>query len=202
MANKVSKLNAEDIYLFHEGNNFRSYQLLGSHVIDESGSFGVRFTVWAPNALEVRVVGDFNDWQGRGHVMERVQNSGIWLLYVPAIGSGVIYKYEIITASGHRILKADPYAVYAQLRPDTASVVYELNGYQWQDEKWQQAKRQPAYQSPVLIYEVHLGSWRRGANNEFLTYRQLAELLPQYAATMGYTHIEIMPVAEHPFDGS
>ena len=202
MVNHVSQLSAEDIYLFHEGSNFSSYQLMGTHVVHESGSSGVRFTVWAPNALGVRVVGDFNGWQGGEHVMERVPSSGIWLLFVPKLAPGVIYKYEILTASGERILKADPYAVYAQLRPDTASIVYELDGYQWQDEKWQQAKKPPAYQSPVIIYEVHLGSWRRGTNNEFLTYRQLAELLPEYAVRMGYTHIEIMPVAEHPFDGS
>ena len=202
MVNNVSELSEEDIYLFHEGSNFRSYQLLGSHVVHESGCLGVRFTLWAPNAQSVRVVGDFNGWHGEGHVMQRVPHSGIWLLFISALTPGAIYKYEILTTSGERLLKADPYAVYAQLRPDTASVVYELSGYQWQDAKWQQAKKQPAYQSPVLIYEVHLGSWRRGANNELLTYRQLAELLPAYAVTMGYTHIEIMPVAEHPFDGS
>lgn len=202
MVNHVSELSEEDIYLFHEGSNFRSYQLLGAHVVHGSDSASVRFTVWAPNAQEVRVVGDFNNWQGEGHVMQRVPNSGIWLLFVPALTPGTIYKYEIHTASGERILKADPYAVYAQLRPDTASVVYDLQGYEWQDETWQQGKKQPAYQSPILIYEVHLGSWRRGAGNELLTYRELAELLPEYAVTMGYTHIEIMPVAEHPFDGS
>ena len=167
MVNHVSQLSAEDIYLFHEGSNFSSYQLMGTHVVHESGSSGVRFTVWAPNALGVRVVGDFNGWQGGEHVMERVPSSGIWLLFVPKLAPGVIYKYEILTASGERILKADPYAVYAQLRPDTASIVYELDGYQWQDEKWQQAKKPPAYQSPVIIYEVHLGSWRRGTTMSF-----------------------------------
>lgn len=202
MVNNVSELSAEDLYLFHEGSNFRSYQLLGSHVVHDSGRSGVRFTLWAPNAQNVWVVGDFNSWRGEGHAMQRVPDSGIWLLFVPGLAPGLIYKYEIHTADGQRILKADPYAVYAQLRPDTASVVYELDGYEWQDKRWQQAKKQPAYQRPVLIYEVHLGSWRRGAGNEFLTYRQLAEQLPEYAVMMGYTHIEIMPVAEHPFDGS
>lgn len=202
MVNNVPQLSDEDIYLFHEGSNFRSYQLMGAHVVHESGSSGVRFTLWAPNAQEVRVVGNFNSWQGEGHIMERVPKSGIWLLFIPDLRAGEIYKYEIHTANGERLLKADPYAVYAQLRPDTASVVYDLEGYKWQDEKWQQEKKQPAYQSPVLIYEVHLGSWRQGPGNEFLTYRELAELLPEYAVNMGYTHIEIMPVAEHPFDGS
>ena len=202
MVNNNAELSAEDIYLFHEGSNFRSYHFMGAHVVREKDICGVRFTVWAPNAQSVRVVGDFNSWQGEGDVMEHVLNSGIWLLFIPKLAPGVIYKYEIHTNSGEKLLKADPYAVYAQLRPDTASVVYELNDYKWQDEKWQQAKKMPAYQSPVLIYEVHLGSWRRGLNNEFLTYRQLAEQLPEYAFSMGYTHIEIMPVAEHPYDGS
>ncbi|MBP2626883.1 MAG: 1,4-alpha-glucan-branching enzyme [Firmicutes bacterium] len=200
--NNILQLSDEDLYLFHEGSNFRSYQLMGAHIVYKCGSSGVRFTVWAPNAQEVRVVGNFNGWQGEKHVMERVAKSGIWILFIPDLRAGEIYKYEIYTATGERLLKADPYAVYAQLRPDTASIVYDLQGYKWQDEKWQQEKKQPAYQSPVLIYEVHLGSWRRGHGNEFLTYRELAELLPEYAANMGYTHIEFMPVAEHPFDGS
>ncbi len=202
MAIQVSSISEEDLYLFHEGSNFRSYQLLGAHVIQEKNKSGVRFTVWAPNAQEVRVVGDFNDWQGCQHSMKRIGQSGIWELFVSELKAGAIYKYEILTAAGERMMKADPYAFYAQLRPDTASMVYDLKSYQWQDEKWQQTKKKPAYEQPVLIYEVHLGSWRRGEGNTLLTYRQLAGLLPQYAAAMGYTHIEIMPVAEHPFDGS
>jgi 1,4-alpha-glucan branching enzyme len=202
MAIQVSTISEEDLYLFHEGSNFRSYQLLGAHVIQENDKSGVRFTVWAPNAREVRVVGDFNGWQGCQHIMKRIGQSGVWELFVPELRTGETYKYEIHTAAGERIMKADPYAFYAQLRPETASRIYDLKDYQWQDEKWQQARQEPAYRQPVLIYEVHLGSWRRGEGNTLLTYRQLAELLPQYAATMGYTHIEIMPVAEHPFDGS
>ncbi|SFM16742.1 1,4-alpha-glucan branching protein GlgB [Pelosinus propionicus] len=202
MAVPTSPVSQEDLYLFHEGSNFRSYQLLGAHVLEVDGRQGVRFTVWAPNAQAVRVVGDFNGWQGEQHKMERVEGSGIWLLFIPGIKNGDIYKYEIQTAEGQVILKADPYAFYAQLRPETASVVYNLNGYQWNDVKWQSKKKKTVNQQPLLIYEVHLGSWRRGENNAVLTYRELAELLPQYVAAMGYTHIEIMPVAEHPFDGS
>jgi 1,4-alpha-glucan branching enzyme len=202
MAIQISTISEEDLYLFHEGSNFRSYQLLGAHVIQEKDASGVRFTVWAPNAQAVRVVGDFNGWQGCQHSMKRIEQSGIWELFVPGLEAGETYKYEIHTAAGERMMKADPYAFYAQLRPDTASRVYDLKSYQWQDEKWQQAKKKPAYEQPVLIYEVHLGSWRRGEGNTLLTYRQLAGLLPQYVAAMGYTHIEIMPVAEHPFDGS
>ncbi|MCC5466637.1 1,4-alpha-glucan branching protein GlgB [Pelosinus baikalensis] len=202
MAVPISPISQEDLYLFHEGSNFRSYQLLGAHVLTENGKQGVRFTVWAPNAQGVRVVGDFNAWQGEGHKMNRVGESGVWMLFIPGLLAGDIYKYEIQTAGGQTLMKADPYAFYAQLRPETASVVYNLNGYQWKDTKWQSRNTKPVNQQPLLIYEVHLGSWRRGANNTVLTYRELAELLPQYASAMGYTHIEIMPVAEHPFDGS
>jgi 1,4-alpha-glucan branching enzyme len=202
MAVPISPISQEDLYLFHEGSNFRSYQLLGAHVLTENGKQGVRFTVWAPNAQGVRVVGDFNAWQGEGHEMNRVGASGVWLLFIPGLMAGDIYKYEIQTAGGQTLMKADPYAFYGQLRPETASVVYNLNGYQWKDTKWQSRKSKPVNQQPLLIYEVHLGSWRRGADNAVLTYRELAELLPQYASAMGYTHIEIMPVAEHPFDGS
>jgi len=202
MAVPISPISQEDLYLFHEGSNFRSYQLLGAHVLTENGKQGVRLTVWAPNAQGVRVVGDFNAWQGEGHEMNRVGASGVWLLFIPGLMAGDIYKYEIQTAGGQTLMKADPYAFYAQLRPETASVVYNLNGYQWKDTKWQSRKTKPVNQQPLLIYEVHLGSWRRGADNTVLTYRELAELLPQYASAMGYTHIEIMPVAEHPFDGS
>ncbi len=202
MVNNISQLSDEDVYLFHEGSNFRSYQFMGAHISKEKGVSGVRFTLWAPNAQEVRVVGDFNEWQGQFHIMRRVPKSGIWILFIPKLTAGVIYKYEIHTTSGQRLLKADPYAFYAQLRPDTASVVCDLHTYKWHDKKWQHKKKDPPYQSPVLIYEVHLGSWRRGDGNELLTYRELAEVLPEYAVNMGYTHIEIMPVAEHPFDGS
>ncbi len=202
MAVPISPISQEDLYLFHEGSNFRSYQLLGAHILTENGKPGVRFTVWAPNAKGVRVVGDFNAWQGEDHKMNRVGESGVWLLFIPGLTAGEIYKYEIVTAGGQTNMKADPYAFYSQLRPETASVVYELNGYQWKDTKWQSRKMQLVNQQPLLIYEVHLGSWRRGADNAVLTYRELAELLPQYASAMGFTHIEIMPVAEHPFDGS
>lgn len=202
MAIDVSPVSEEDLYLFHEGNNFRSYQFLGAHVIEEKGNKGVRFTVWAPNAREVRVVGDFNCWHGDKHRLQRVGQSGVWLLFVSELMIGEIYKYEIITATGEILLKADPYAFYAQLRPNTASVVHDLNMYQWQDQKWQKDKKRLVHEGPVLIYEVHLGSWRRGEGNSLLTYRELAELLPVYIKDMGYTHIEMMPVAEYPFDGS
>jgi len=203
MGMKVSPLTEENIYLFNEGANYRSYQLMGAHITTEKGQKGVRFTVWAPNAREVRVVGDFNNWQGQETKMSLMGSSGIWVLFVPGLASGVFYKYEIHTWEGWNFFKSDPYAFYSELRPNTASRVWDLNGYEWKDFEWQEQKQsQAVYQSPLLIYEVHLGSWKRGPENTVLSYRELAEELPQYAAKMGYTHIELMPLAEHPFDGS
>lgn len=199
----VSPLDEESIYLFNTGCNFRSYQLLGAHLTSEQGEKGVRFTVWAPNAKEVWLVGDFNDWQGQNHSMKKIGPSGIWFLFVPGIKAGACYKYQIHTPEGSSFLKSDPYGFYGELRPNTASIVWNLDGYQWQDSQWQEKKdSQSIYQAPLLIYEVHLGSWRRGIDNAVMTYRELAEELPGYAVQMGYTHIELMPLAEHPFDGS
>lgn len=200
---RTSPLSDHDLYLFHEGTNFRSYQMLGAHPSKYRGKPGVRFAVWAPNAAEVRVVGSFNNWQGDAHIMRRVRKSGVWSLFISGVEPGGLYKYEIITADGRKILKADPYAFRAELRPNTASVIDSLENYEWHDAAWQTEKKtRPIYQQPVLIYEVHLGSWRRGPDGDILTYRQLADQLADYAADMGYTHIEIMPLVEHPFDGS
>ena len=196
-------LDEKAVYLFHEGSNYRSYQMLGAHEIQEGKTAGVRFAVWAPNAREVRVVGDFNSWDGTSHVMNRVAKSGLWTLFIPGIAAGTVYKYEMITAGGTGTLKADPYAFRAEVRPQTASIVYNLAGYDWQDSDWQRrTKATPVYERPVLIYEVHLGSWQRGADGQFLTYRDMAGKLVDYVAEMGYTHIEFMPLGEYPFDGS
>nr|WP_245732197.1 1,4-alpha-glucan branching protein GlgB [Propionispora vibrioides] len=199
----ISLLTEENLYLFHEGSNFRSYQLLGAHLVEEDGVSGVRFAVWAPNAKEVRVVGDFNVWNGIYHVLQRVPQSGVWELFVPGLTKGDLYKFEIHTYSDSSFLKADPYAFYSQLRPDTASVVYDLSEYAWQDEAWQKAKREnQILEKPVVIYEVHLGSWRRTLENDWMTYRDIANQLVEYVVDMGYTHIELLPVAEHPLDAS
>lgn len=203
MGINLSPLSEEKIYLFNTGCNYHSYQLLGAHLITEKGVAGVRFSVWAPNAGEVRVVGDFNNWQGQAHKMEPIGSTGIWGLFIPGLEVGTVYKYEIHTPQGATCLKSDPYAFYSELRPNTASRVWDLNVYQWQDAKWQEEKSsQAVYQSPVLIYEVHLGSWRRGSGNQIMSYRELAEELPAYVKEMGYTQIELMPLAEHPFDDS
>ncbi|SDE90591.1 1,4-alpha-glucan branching protein GlgB [Sporomusa acidovorans] len=191
----------QDLYLFHEGNLQRSYRLLGAHVAEDRQ--GVRFTVWAPHAQAVRVIGDFNNWDGSRHALERVSTCGIWSLFVPEAQVGTFYKYEIITAGGETLHKADPYAFAAELRPKTASKVARLEGYDWQDAAWLKRKaRQSVYSQPINIYEVDLGSWKLGGDRQRLSYRDLARDLADYAAEMGYTHIELLPVAEYPFDGS
>ena len=189
-----------DRYLFHEGSHYHSYEMLGAHLVTEQDRAGVRFAVWAPKARAVSVVGDFNNWDGKAHPMTLIEESGIWALFVPDLQPGVLYKYELHGSSGIQ-QKSDPYGFYAELRPKTASIVYDLKGYKWQDATWQKRKGR-SYSEPLLIYEVHLGSWRQRSLEEFLTYRELADELVDYVAKMGYTHIELLPLMEHPFDGS
>ena len=192
-----------DQYLFHEGRHFRSYRMLGAHLTKEDGVAGVRFAVWAPNAREVQVVGDFNGWNGERHVMERLASSGIWALFVPGVKAGDNYKYRISGPDGAMREKADPYAFYAELRPLSASRVYGLDGYAWRDQVWQGGPRGSGrINQPMAIYEVHLGSWRRQADGTVMSYRQIADALADYVDSMGFTHIELMPVAEHPLDES
>lgn len=177
--------------------------MLGSHLVNFQGENGVSFAVWAPHAKSVSVVGDFNHWDGAVHVMSKCGSSGIWQIFISGITEHTVYKYQITTSYGEIILKADPYAFYAELRPNTASKVYSLENYAWNDAAWlEQRKHYNSYQAPMLTYEVHLGSWRRGVNGEFLSYKEMAEQLVLYVKEMNYTHIEIMPICEHPFDGS
>jgi len=191
------------LYLFNQGTNYHSYKMLGAHLLKKDGVEGTRFAVWAPNARRVSVVGDFNRWDGRAHVMNRLGDSGVWELFIPGVKEFDLYKYEIENYYGQVVLKADPYAFYSELRPCTASVVYDLYRYKWRDDEWMyQRAATPVYDKPMLIYEVHLGSWRRKVGNRFLSYRELAEELIPYVKDMGYTHIELLPVAEHPYDGS
>ena len=198
---EIRAINDYD-YHFHEGNNYQSYLMLGAHVTTKDDIQGVRFCVWAPNADWVSVVGDFNGWDSHSHTMIRMEG-GVWELFIPGIVQNQIYKYAIGTSSGEVILKQDPYAFYSELRPATASVVYDLRDYQWSDKNWQSRKKKKApYDRPMLIYEVHPGSWRRKDDGSFLSYRELAHELVDYVVEMGYTHIELLPVMEHPFDGS
>jgi 1,4-alpha-glucan branching enzyme len=197
--------NAEDLYLLHEGSLYQSYRLLGAHAQMQNGLEGVRFTVWAPHARQVRVIGDFNSWVGTDYILQPLSTLGVWSLFVPGAKQGDHYKYEIHTQDGRILLKADPYAVYSELRPGTASRVFDLDGYEWQDQEWQLAKQSgTVYNKPLSIYEVHLGTWRKEErfSEELHTYCQLADELIDYVVEMGYTHIELMPLAEHPFDRS
>lgn len=189
-----------DIWLLSEGTHLRPYEKLGAHLQTLDDVAGVSFAVWAPNALRVSVVGEFNFWDGRRHPMRQRRENGIWELFIPAVSEGQLYKFEIIDCHGHVSLRADPYAFEAQMRPETASCVRKLPDVVPFSET---RKKANALNQPVSVYEVHLGSWRRHTDDNFwLSYGELAEQLVSYAKWMGFTHIELMPVNEHPFDGS
>ncbi|OGW05259.1 MAG: 1,4-alpha-glucan branching enzyme [Nitrospinae bacterium RIFCSPLOWO2_01_FULL_39_10] len=194
-----------DRHLFNEGNHLRIYEKLGTHIMDLDGIKGVHFAVWAPNAKRVSIIGDFNKWDGRRHPMRILGNSGIWELFIPGLKEGDIYKYEIKTHHNNLLIKSDPYAFYSEARPKTASVVWDINKYKWNDSEWVENRdKTTPLNKPLSIYELHLGSWARKTEegNRFLTYREIAHLLIDYVKDMGYTHIELMPVMEHPFDAS
>jgi 1,4-alpha-glucan branching enzyme len=193
-----------DIYLIGEGRHRRLYEKFGAHPMQMDGIDGVGFAVWAPNARRVSVVGDFNDWDGRRHPMRFRHGAGTWEIFLPRVALGSRYKYELLGPGGGLLpLKADPYAFAAERPPATASVVAVAGSPEWHDPAWL-ATREPANRrdAPIAIYEVHLGSWKRADGNRYLTYRELADDLVPYAAWLGYTHIELMPVSEFPFDGS
>ncbi len=200
-----------DTWLFNQGNNHRIYEKLGSHLTEVNGVKGASFAVWAPMAQRVSVVGTFNQWDGRIHPMRLLGSSGVWELFIPGLVEGDIYKYEIKTPSGEIYIKADPYAFYAEKPPQTASVVYDTGKYSWNDEDWLTRRaNENIFGKPVNIYEVHLGSWMQEPDPDPdsetgfkpYSYRRLAETLIPYVKSMGYTHIELLPVMEHPFDGS
>jgi 1,4-alpha-glucan branching enzyme len=222
---KTRRVTDFDCHLFAEGNHHRIYEKLGAHLTTMDGVAGVYFALWAPNARNVSVLGDFNHWDGRKHQM-RLTGSGIWELFIPGVVVGDAYKYEVKNDAGHIYEKSDPYGFQQEVRPKTASIVAQLDRYDWQDADWMETRRHtdPLTQ-PVSVYELHLGSWLHGssadpaigANGEpeppvqvadlkpgarFLTYRELADKLIPYVKELGFTHIELLPVAEHPFDGS
>ncbi|MCD1261213.1 1,4-alpha-glucan branching protein GlgB [Paenibacillus athensensis] len=193
--------SADDLYLLHEGTQYQSYRFLGSHVTQRDGQSGVHFAVWAPNAKQVNVTGSFNGWDGSQHAMQR--RDGIWTLFIEGLSEGELYKYEIVTADDEIYLKADPYAFHSELRPGTASIVTSLEGYEWNDDQWHATKTENQFlQQPLLIYEVHLGSWKRKEDGGFYTYVELADELVSYVKERGYTHIELLPLEEHPLDAS
>ncbi len=203
--NNTQLLTDQDIYLFNEGNHFRLYEKLGSHPAVIGGVEGTNFAVWAPNAREVHVIGDFNGWDKNRHALKERGRSGIWEGFIPGVRQGQNYKYYIVSRyKNFSAEKADPMAFATEIPPKTASVVGSL-AYKWGDEQWMKARGgRSGLKSPVTIYEVHLGSWRRvpEENNRPLTYRELAEQLPKYVKELGFSHVELMPITEHPFYGS
>jgi 1,4-alpha-glucan branching enzyme len=204
--NDFSFLTDHDIYLFREGNHFNLYEKLGAHVVSREGIEGVFFAVWAPNAVKVSVIGDFNEWNPKQHQLKvREDGSGIWEGFIPGVGPGTNYKYHIVSnQKKFKVDKADPFSFHCEKPPLTASIVWDLE-YRWNDSGWMaERSSRNALHAPFSVYEVHAGSWRRvpEENNRFLTYREMAEYLPSYVHEMGFTHVEFLPVMEHPFYGS
>jgi len=201
-----SLITEHDTYLFKEGNHFRLYEKMGSHIVNVDGVSGTFFAVWAPNAVEVSVIGDFNFWDNEAHPLAvRWDGSGIWEGFIPQLGQGAIYKYHIVSReNGYRVDKSDPYARHCETPPKTGSIVWDM-GYDWNDGQWMAGRAKAnALNAPCSIYEVHLGSWRRvpEQGNRWMSYREMAEYLPGYVEEMGFTHVEFLPIMEHPFYGS
>jgi 1,4-alpha-glucan branching enzyme len=200
-----SLLTDQDLYLFNEGSHYRMYDKLGAHVVDVAGVHGAGFGVWAPAAREVSVIGDFNGWNNQANVLNPRGSSGIWEGFIPGLEKGALYKFHIVSHhDGYRVDKADPFGILQEKPPRTASVVWDLN-YQWGDQQWMEQRYQRnSLQAAQAVYEVHLGSWMRvpEEHNRPLTYRELAPRLADYVARMGFTHVELLPIMEHPFYGS
>lgn len=198
-------VSSDDLYLFNTGQLFRAYRTFGAHLMEFDGQQGVRFVLWAPNAREVSVIGDFNDWHDSARIvrLSPIGTTGVWAGFGQGLREGERYKYEIVNADGARQLKSDPFGFRNELRPNTASIVTSLQHYAWQDREWiDDRKKNPPYSKPMLIYEVHLASWRMDAPEQFRSYEQLAYELVDYVCSMGYTHIEVLPLTEHPLDRS
>ena len=192
-------INEFQLYLYNEGTNFQSYEMLGPHRIKK----GWRFAVWAPNAEAVSLAGDFNDWTGSGMPLEKIGTTGVWYGVFENIKEGILYKYAVTDREGKTVLKSDPVAFANELRPNTASVVRDIPKYRWQDKDWiKEREKNPIYDKPMNIYEVHAASWKTHEDGIPYTYRELADELVPYVTEMGYTHIELMPLTEYPFDGS
>ena len=202
----VTLLSEQDIYLFREGTHNNLYDKLGAHQVGRGKKKGIYFAVWAPNAEKVSLIGDFNHWEPGSHILSpRWDESGIWEGFFTDVKKGCLYKYHILSREkGYQVEKRDPFAFFCEIPPDTAGVVWDLD-YEWQDQEWmEKRKKKNAQDAPMSIYEIHLGSWRRQGDDSgrFLNYRELAEQLPAYCQEMGFTHVEFLPVMEHPFYGS
>lgn len=203
---KAYEIGELDQYLFGQGNHYEIYKKLGAHMVDDEEQEGVYFAVWAPNAKSVSVVGEFNDWDRTRNPMTRAEYIGIYTCFVPGVKEGMMYKFCIETITGEYHMKADPYANYAELRPGTASRITNIENLKWTDSSWMAAREKWNHKKePMSVYEVHMGSWKRHPGTEdegFYTYREFAKEITKYIKDMGYTHVEIMGIAEHPFDGS
>ena len=201
LEHRISEL---DTYLFAKGTHYEIYEKMGAHLAEEDGKAGTYFSVWAPNARSVSVVGDFNNWDRSAHPMQPVQQSGIWDIFVPGVKAGDLYKFAVETSQGYTVLKADPYGNQSQLRPDNASVVADIRYFDWTDQAWRKAHQEKKTESPMAIYEVHPGSWKKDPSmpGEFYNFKKLAVELADYVLEMGYTHVELIGLSEHPFDGS
>src|SRR6056297_2302199 len=202
-------LDEERLVHFHQGHESRAHEVLGAQRMQHEGFEGTVFSVWAPNAEAISVIASFNGWDPRTHPMRPRGQTGVWELFIPGVTSGDFYKYSIHTMQGQRLEKSDPYARAMEMRPRSASVVVDERDYEWRDQEWmeQRVERQHPDGRPISIYEVHLGSWRRNPDEEeqtwyWLSYRELAEQMLPYVAELGFTHVELLPVTEHPFDGS
>ena len=201
LEHRISEL---DTYLFAKGTHYEIYEKMGAHLAEEDGKAGTYFSVWAPNARCVSVVGDFNNWDRSAHPMQPVQQSGIWDIFVPGVKAGDLYKFAVETSQGYTVLKADPYGNQSQLRPDNASVVADIRHFDWTDQAWRKEHQEKKTESPMAIYEVHPGSWKKDPSmpGEFYNFKKLAVELADYVLEMGYTHVELIGLSEHPFDGS
>lgn len=202
---EVLLLGEQDMHFFNEGTHLRLHEKLGAHLLEIDGVEGTYFAVWAPNAKQVSVIGEFNNWDKTSHLLHPKGQSGIWERFFPGVGKGTAYKYHVVSQhNGYQADKADPFAFYGEVPPKTASIVWDL-AYEWRDQAWMHARRQRnTLDAPLAIYEVHLGSWRRKPEeeNRSLTYRELAQHLPAYVKQLGFTHVEFLPLMEHPFYGS
>ena len=196
-------IKSEELYLFGIGKDYEIYRKMGAHFCVHQGIKGVRFLLWAPHAMRVSVVGSFNNWDGRRHMMRFIESHGVWELFIPDLCEGDRYRYEILTSSGVLLLKTDPCANYYEVRPQNASVIFNDEDYKWQDEKWIEERQKKTWSKEAMsIYEIHIGSWRRHVDGSSYTYEEAAEALVAYIKEMGYTHVELMGIIEHPFDGS
>ena len=201
-------ITESDRHYFGQGCHYDIYNKLGAHLADVDGQQGVHFAVWAPNAVDVRVVGEFNNWNEEYGAMVPVETSGIWETFIPGAKKWDMYKYAIKTRDGRTLMKADPYAYHSETRPGNASKVADINSFKWSDKKWiekMEAEKDDKYHKPMSIYEVHIGSWKKDfSRNEegFFDYKTLAHDLADYVKDMGYTHVELMGILEHTFDGS